>query len=104
MIVLAAPQIGILERLFVYSAENSKGVIINPKIVNRSGVTLNEEGCLSLPNVLVDVERSEFVEVEGVDLNGNPITVKESGIGAVVIQHEMDHLDGVLITDYGVSK
>jgi peptide deformylase len=99
---LAATQLGTLHRVLVYRVEHSSPVnaLINPEL-EWSGKEKEcmEEGCLSLPGVHVDVERPVNVRVRAQDVSGHPITVEASGLEARVIQHEMDHLDGVLIVD-----
>jgi peptide deformylase len=99
---LAATQVGILHRVLVYRVEHESPVnaLINPEL-EWSGREKEwmEEGCLSLPGVLVDVERPVRVRVRARDPQGEPILVEASGLEARVIQHEIDHLDGVLILD-----
>jgi peptide deformylase len=99
---LAATQLGVLHRLLVYRVQPDAPVnaLINPEIDwTGSEEEIAEEGCLSLPAVLVDVERPIHVRVRGLDENGAPTVVEASGLEARVIQHEIDHLDGVLILD-----
>ena len=99
---LAATQLGVLHRLLVYRVQPDAPVnaLINPEIDwSGSEEEIAEEGCLSLPSVLVDVERPIHVRVRGLDEHGEPIVVEASGLEARVIQHEIDHLDGVLILD-----
>lgn len=97
---LAGPQVGVLERVFVYEVEDDLGALFNPRIVERSDEKVSEEeGCLSLPGLAYDVERSLTVTVEGLDEKGRPVTVEASGLLARVFQHETDHLDGVLFID-----
>lgn len=99
---LAATQLGVLHRLLVYRVhpEAPVAALINPEIEWRGNEQeIAEEGCLSLPAVLVEVERPIHVRVGAVDGNGEPIVIEASGLEARVIQHEMDHLDGVLILD-----
>jgi peptide deformylase len=99
---LAATQLGVLHRLLVYrvQADAPVNALINPEIDwAGSEEEIAEEGCLSLPSVLVDVERPIHVRVRGLDEHGEPIVVEASGLEARVIQHEIDHLDGVLILD-----
>jgi peptide deformylase len=99
---LAATQVGRLRRLLVYRVEHDGPVqaLINPELQWASkDEEVFEEGCLSLRGVLVDVERPIHVRVTALDPSGEPITVEASGLEARVIQHEMDHLDGVLIID-----
>ena len=97
---LAAPQVGVVERIFVWEFEDRSGAFINPKILSRSSETEDdEEGCLSLPGIVYEVRRSSEVTIEGLDAGGNPITMKVSGLLARIFQHEVDHLDGVLFVD-----
>jgi peptide deformylase len=98
---LAAPQIGISNRLLVYRVGDSPPVVLaNPVIEWHSDAEETfEEGCLSLMNVHVDVDRAIHVRVSGQDAFGDRIKIEASGLNARVIQHEMDHLDGVLILD-----
>jgi peptide deformylase len=103
---LAATQMGVLHRLLVYRVQPDAPVnaLINPEIDwTGSEEEIAEEGCLSLPAVLVDVERPVHVRVRGLDEHGEPIVVEASGLEARVIQHEIDHLDGVLILDRTTS-
>ena len=99
---LAATQVGVLHRLLVYRVQQQAPVaaLINPQIewTGKERESM-EEGCLSLPRVLVDVERPIHVRVRALDANGDAIVVEASGLEARVIQHEIDHLDGVLILD-----
>jgi peptide deformylase len=99
---LAATQVGVLHRLLVYRVQQQAplAALINPE-VEWSGPELEtiEEGCLSLPGVLVEVERPIHVRVRALNEFGEPILIEASGLEARVIQHEIDHLDGVLILD-----
>jgi peptide deformylase len=99
---LAATQLGVMHRLLVYRVEPDAplGVLVNPEFEYKSDdVETMEEGCLSLPGVGVEVERPIHVRVRAMDERGAPLVVEASGLEARVIQHEMDHLDGVLILD-----
>jgi peptide deformylase len=99
---LAAPQLGISQRLLVYRVGPDAPVIVlaNPELEWSSGdEEAGEEGCLSIPGVTVDVERPVHVRVRALDEDGEVRTVEASGLEARVIQHEMDHLDGVLILE-----
>jgi peptide deformylase len=101
---LAAPQIGVLRRVFVYrtGADDPVRALINPELSVRSDETdVDTEGCLSLlgGEVTVPVERHERVVARGLDEAGEPVEVEAEGLEARVIQHELDHLDGVLIID-----
>jgi len=99
---LAAPQVGVLHRVLVYRVQHQAPVaaLVNPEI-EWKGKELEsiEEGCLSLPGVLVDVERPVHVRVRALDEQGDPLLIEASGLEARVIQHEIDHLDGVLILE-----
>ena len=100
---LAATQLGTLRRMLVFQvgSEAEPTVLVNPEIEWRSGGDLAtaEEGCLSLPGVVVDVERPLYVRARAVDVRGEPLMIEASGLEARVIQHEVDHLDGVLMLD-----
>jgi peptide deformylase len=99
---LAATQVGLLNRVFVYRVEpdSPTNAVINPVIEWSSDATeVFEEGCLSLPAVHVDVKRPLHIRVSAQDVEGEPILIEASGLEARVIQHETDHLDGVLILD-----
>ena len=99
---LAATQLGVMHRLLVYRTEQEGAVaaLVNPVLEWSSKETESaEEGCLSLPGVAVEVDRPVHVRVSARDEHGAPITIEASGLEARVIQHEMDHLDGVLILD-----
>jgi peptide deformylase len=99
---LAATQLGILRRLLVFQAggDAPPTLLVNPKIEWASEELASaEEGCLSLPGIIVDVERSLHVRVTGLDASGEPIVIEGSGLEARVLQHEIDHLDGVLMID-----
>jgi peptide deformylase len=99
---LAATQVGVLHRVLVYRVEHDSAItaLVNPELewASRDSEYM-DEGCLSLPHVLVEVERPIHVRVRARDEHGEPILVEASGLEARVIQHEMDHLDGVLILD-----
>ncbi len=97
---LAAPQVGINERIFVLDAGSGALAVINPKIIKSQGVDITEEGCLSIPKVLVNVERSKVILAEYSDENNQRLQVQLSGLTAKAFQHELDHLNGVLIVDY----
>ncbi|NCC64995.1 MAG: peptide deformylase [Spirochaetia bacterium] len=98
---LAAPQVGVSSRLFVIHIKNTeKRAYINPQIIETSVETeASEEGCLSIPGVWHDVERPARVTVQAQDLEGKVFTVKAEGLLARAIQHETDHLNGVLFID-----
>jgi peptide deformylase len=98
---LAATQVGVLRRLFVFEPdEDGPRAIVNPVVVERADETAaDEEGCLSLQGVRVPVERSVNVTLEGKDPNGEDVRYELDAYGSRVVQHELDHLDGVLIID-----
>jgi peptide deformylase len=99
---LAAPQVGVGQSFLIYDIQpREEGqdlhVLVNPRIISREGEILSEnEGCLSVPEFRADVKRAERILVEGVDRDGNPLRFEAEGMLAIVIQHEMDHLDGTL--------
>ena len=99
---LAATQLGVLRRLLVFQAgaDSEPTALINPEVEWLSEeAVVAEEGCLSLPRVSMDVERPLHARVSGFDSEGEPILIEASGLEARVLQHEIDHLDGVLILD-----
>ena len=98
---LAAPQVGIPKRLIVIADEEGRGVqaLLNPAIVERGGEMTGEEGCLSIPGVFAPVTRAAWVKVEARSVDGKPLTINARGLRARVLQHEIDHLDGVLFID-----
>ncbi len=100
---LAATQLGVLRRLLVFQAgpDSEPTALLNPEVAWASNeLVVAEEGCLSLPGVSMDVERPLHARVVGLDLDGEAVTVEASGLEARVLQHEIDHLDGVLILDH----
>jgi peptide deformylase len=99
---LAATQVGVLQRLFVFQAAEDENItaIVNPEITERSEETeVADEGCLSLQGVLVPVERALTVTIEGRDIRGEPLRLELDEMDARVVQHELDHLDGVLMLE-----
>ena len=99
---LAAPQVGSLSRFFIYklSPEDPAKALVNPLITWRSDETETDyEGCLSLEPIVVEVPRPVQIRVEAVDIDGKPVELEAEGFEARVIQHEYDHLEGVLILD-----
>jgi peptide deformylase len=98
---LAAPQVGISKRLIVIADEEGRGVqaLVNPAIVDRGGEMTGEEGCLSIPGVFAPVTRAAWVKVEARSVDGQPLTINARGLRSRVLQHEIDHLDGVLFID-----
>lgn len=96
---LAATQIGILKKVFIFDVGDGAKAIINPRIVSRKGTVEEEEGCISVPGVRVKVKRAEKVKIRGQDPEGNPLEIEAEGLLARIFQHEMDHLEGKLILD-----
>ncbi len=102
---LAAIQVGCDKRIFVYdiSPKDEKGslqVLINPRIFLREGTMISEnEGCLSVPDYRSNVKRSALIQIEGFDRKENPVIVEAEGLLAIVLQHEIDHLNGTLFID-----
>jgi peptide deformylase len=97
---LAANQAGFLKRVFVGEIEGVEYVVVNPVIEERTRETgADFEGCLSIPGILVEVERAEGVVVSGQDAKGEPMRFEASGRVARMMQHEIDHLDGILMLD-----
>ena len=97
---LAAPQVGLPYRILVM--DDGKGgaqALLNPVIDRRAGTVREEEGCLSLPGIFAEVERARTIRVSAVDIEGKPISFEASGLTSRVVQHELDHLDGVLFID-----
>lgn len=99
---LAAPQVGVATRVFVYDVrepEHEPGVLINPRIVEASGQMKEEEGCLSIPGLRELVERRARVVMEGMERDGRTVRVEGTGLLSRCLQHELDHLDGILFID-----
>lgn len=99
---LAAPQVGVSKRVFVYDIrepETAPGALINPRIVERSGEQKEEEGCLSIPDLRELVLRAGRVVVEGLDADGREVRIEAEELLSRCLQHEIDHLDGVLFID-----
>ena len=100
---LAATQVGELKRVMVIDVSEDKSqlrVFINPEIIKKEGTAVNEEGCLSVPGFYDKVERAETVMVTALDRDGQRFTINASGLLAVCIQHELDHLDGHVFVEY----
>lgn len=102
---LAAVQVGVDKRIIIYDglpgeSDDDLRVLINPVIVSSSGETISkQEGCLSVPDYREDVKRFQFVHVEGLDRKGKPVTIKTDDFISIVLQHEIDHLNGILFID-----
>ncbi|WP_395339040.1 peptide deformylase [Ningiella sp. W23] len=100
---LAATQVDVHKRVVVMDVSEDQDeprVFINPKITEKHGTTVSEEGCLSVPNNYAKVDRAENIVVEALDADGKPFTLEASGLLAICIQHELDHLQGKLFVDY----
>ncbi len=96
---LAAPQVGVSRRIFVYDSDDRAGVLINPEIVESAGEWEFVEGCLSIPGLHWSVVRPRTVLLRGVDLDGNTVELEATDLEARIFQHELDHLDGVLLVE-----
>lgn len=101
---LAAPQVGVSKRLLVIDISSKEEkipliVLINPEITESDGLIDSEEGCLSLPDYTTVIKRADRLIVKGLDRDGNPVEMECAGLLARAIQHEIDHLDGLLIVD-----
>ncbi len=97
---LAAPQVGISKRIIIID-EEKEGlmVLVNPEIIKSEGEIIDEEGCLSIPGIYSDVRRSSKVTVKALNENGDKIEITKEGLIARALQHEIDHLNGVLFID-----
>ncbi|MDP2292022.1 MAG: peptide deformylase [Actinomycetota bacterium] len=98
-IALAAPQIGVQKQIVVWDIDDEAKTIINPQIVESDGEWVYSEGCLSIPELYVDIIRPNHVLVRGLDLDGNEIEIEASELMGRMFQHEIDHLNGVLMFD-----
>jgi peptide deformylase len=96
---LAAPQVGVQKRLFVYDVGDGPNTIVNPEIVEVRGEWAYDEGCLSIPGLAFELVRPKEVHLKGYDLDGNEVSIEADELLARAFQHEMDHLDGVLFIE-----
>jgi peptide deformylase len=98
---LAAPQVGVQKRLFVYDLNDGGGakVLVNPEIRESSGEWSYHEGCLSVPDLAFDIIRPKEIHLVGYDLDGNEVSVEADELLSRLYQHELDHLDGILLLD-----
>jgi len=101
---LAAPQVGVSKRILLAEVEERLHVLIDPKIITREGEEISTEGCLSIPGIVADVPRATRVKVKAKNRKGKGITLTAEGLLARVLQHEVDHLDGILFLDRVVDK
>jgi peptide deformylase len=97
---LAANQVGIARRVAVVDVDDDRFALVNPRIVETEGRATAEEGCLSIPEIYGDVTRPERIIVEALDASGTPFRKEATGLKARAIQHEIDHLDGILFLDH----
>ena len=97
---LAANQVGVARRVAVVDADDDRFVMIDPVVIETEGRATAEEGCLSIPEIYGDVTRPERVVIEALDRDGNPYRKEAVGLKARAIQHEIDHLDGILFLDH----
>jgi len=96
---LAAPQVGIQKRLFVYDIGEGAQTLVNPEIVESDGEWAFDEGCLSVPGLYFEIVRPQQIHVVGRDLDGNEVSFEADEVLSRLIQHELDHLDGILLID-----
>jgi peptide deformylase len=96
---LAANQVGVQRRIFVYDVGDGARTVINPRIVESDGEWTYDEGCLSIPGLSWDIVRPNAVHLVGIDLDGNDISLEASELEGRVFQHELDHLDGILLVE-----
>ena len=96
---LAANQVGVQRRIFVYDVGDGPRTVINPSIVESDGEWVYDEGCLSVPGLSWEIVRPNAVHLVGLDLNGNEISIEASELEGRVFQHELDHLDGILLVE-----
>ncbi len=100
---LAAPQVAAFQRVIVVDTSEDRStplVLVNPELLECRGLEEMDEGCLSVPGIFEPVERAEWIRVRALDRSGQPFEMEASGLEAVCIQHEIDHLDGKLFVDY----
>ena len=96
---LAANQIGVMRRIFVYDIGEGPRAVINPRIVESDGEWVYDEGCLSIPGLSWDIVRPNAVHLVGLDLDGNELSIEATELEGRVFQHELDHLDGILLVE-----
>jgi peptide deformylase len=97
---LAANQVGVAKRVAVVDVDGDRFALINPRILESEGRDVAEEGCLSIPDIYADVARPDRIVVEALDASGTPYRKEATGLKARAIQHEIDHLDGILFLDH----
>jgi peptide deformylase len=97
---LAAPQVGVQKRLFVYDIDDEPAVLINPRILESDGEWVYNEGCLSIPGMHFEIVRPKEIHLVGLDLDGNEVSIEADELLSRLFQHELDHLDGKLMLDH----
>jgi peptide deformylase len=97
---LAANQVGVARRVAVVDVDDDRFIMVNPRILETEGRASAEEGCLSIPDIYADVTRPDRVVIEALDAEGNSYRKEATGLKARAIQHEIDHLDGILFLDH----
>jgi peptide deformylase len=96
---LAANQVGVQRRLFVYDVGDGARTVINPRLVESDGEFVYDEGCLSVPGLSWEIVRPNAVHLVGLDLDGNEVSIEATEVEGRVFQHELDHLDGILLVE-----
>jgi peptide deformylase len=96
---IAAPQVGILKRMFLAEVEGELIELINPEILETEGEQMDDEGCLSVPGKIGAVKRPEYIKMKGLNREGQEVVYEGTGFMPIVLSHEYDHLDGILYTD-----
>ena len=96
---IAAPQVGILKRIFIAEFEGQLIELINPEILESDGVQTEDEGCLSVPGMVGSVERPAYIKMKGLNRDGQEVVYEGTGFLPIVLSHEYDHLDGILYID-----
>lgn len=97
---LAAPQVGHNKKLIVYKYNNKISELMNPEIIFKDGEILSGEGCLSLPACDIHVKRAKRIKVKGIDLSGEKVNIDTYDMLSIILQHEIDHLNGILLIDH----
>ncbi|WP_419925536.1 peptide deformylase [Candidatus Poriferisocius sp.] len=97
---LAAPQVGVSQRFFVYDFGDGPGVLVNPEITESDGEWTYNEGCLSVPELSWEIVRPRSIHLKGYDLDGKEVSVEAEDLEARLFQHELDHLEGKILLDY----
>jgi peptide deformylase len=97
---LAANQVGVARRVAVIDADGQRFAMVNPVLLSAEGCSVAEEGCLSIPEIFGDVTRPERIVLEALDREGRPFRLEAEGLVARAVQHEVDHLDGILFLDH----